>query len=380
MTTLRQALEAALLDQPDDVATHMAYADHLLDQGDPRGEFIQVQLALEDPARSPARREALRRREAELLEQHQRAWLGEEVADLFAGRGANALMEQFGFDYVPHEPFELRFTRGWVEQLRLETLNGALAAALGRSPALRLLRDLSLGDGCHDEDALDEVAAWPCMAVLRRFQFGPEDNCHVTGASLAAPIARMTRIEELLLNAHATPAAEVFALTLPHLRVLQVHHLNAYPLEVLAANPSLGNLTTLRCWPHALEPGDDAAYLGLPAFRALVRSPYLKRLSHLALYLSDIGDAGIEALVESGMLRQLRVLDLWSGRISDVGAGRLAACPDLKHLERLRLAQNALTADGIAVLRATGVPLEADQQFTAAAIDEREHLWEGDIE
>lgn len=72
MTTLRQALEAALLDQPDDVATHMAYADHLLEQGDPRGEFIQVQLALEDPARSPAQRETLRRREAELLQQHQR--------------------------------------------------------------------------------------------------------------------------------------------------------------------------------------------------------------------------------------------------------------------------------------------------------------------
>lgn len=290
-------------------------------------------------------------------------------------------MDLFGFAYVPGEPFEVRFARGWVEQLRLETLNGALAAALGRSPALRLLRDLSLGDGCHDEEALDEVAAWPCMAVLRRFQFGPEDNCHVSGEGLAAPIARMARIEELFLNAHATPAAAVFALPLPHLRVLQVHHLNAaYPLEVLAANPTLGNLTTLRCWPHALEPGDDAAYLGLPAFRALVRSPHLKRLSHLALYLSDLGDAGIEALVESGLLRQLRVLDLWSGCVSDAGARRLAACPELKHLERLRLAQNALTADGIAELRATGVPLEAENQLTAAAIDELEHLWEGDIE
>src|SRR2546425_1209332 len=45
---LRRSLEDALAEDPDDLATHMAYADHLVELGDPRGEFIQVQLALED--------------------------------------------------------------------------------------------------------------------------------------------------------------------------------------------------------------------------------------------------------------------------------------------------------------------------------------------
>jgi uncharacterized protein (TIGR02996 family) len=45
---LREALEAALVENPDDLAAHRAYADHLMELGDPRGEFIQVQLALED--------------------------------------------------------------------------------------------------------------------------------------------------------------------------------------------------------------------------------------------------------------------------------------------------------------------------------------------
>src|SRR5581483_12257097 len=49
---LRQAMEQSLAANPDDLATHMAYADHLVELGDPRGEFIQVQLALEDPRRS----------------------------------------------------------------------------------------------------------------------------------------------------------------------------------------------------------------------------------------------------------------------------------------------------------------------------------------
>ena len=66
----RAALEAALLDNPDDLVTRMAYADHLHEQGDPRGEFIQVQLALEEPGRSADERRTLRAREKALLKAH----------------------------------------------------------------------------------------------------------------------------------------------------------------------------------------------------------------------------------------------------------------------------------------------------------------------
>src|SRR5262245_48969462 len=42
--SVENTLERALLDQPDDVANHAGYADWLSQQGDARGEFIQVQL------------------------------------------------------------------------------------------------------------------------------------------------------------------------------------------------------------------------------------------------------------------------------------------------------------------------------------------------
>src|SRR5215207_9293521 len=74
---LRDAMEAALHDDPDDLATHRAYADLLCEEGDPRGEFIQVQLALEDESLSPEQRQRLRAREAALLAAHEREWLGE---------------------------------------------------------------------------------------------------------------------------------------------------------------------------------------------------------------------------------------------------------------------------------------------------------------
>ena len=36
MSPLRAALESALAENPDDLASHMAYADLLVDEGDPR--------------------------------------------------------------------------------------------------------------------------------------------------------------------------------------------------------------------------------------------------------------------------------------------------------------------------------------------------------
>src|SRR5262245_12612419 len=83
-TSLREALEAALSEDPDDLATHMAYADHLSEIGDPRGEFIQVQIALEDPGRTATERKQLKQRERELLDAHEREWLG-ELAPLLLG-------------------------------------------------------------------------------------------------------------------------------------------------------------------------------------------------------------------------------------------------------------------------------------------------------
>src|SRR5262245_15923186 len=47
-----RALEAALVEEPGDLAAHMAYADWLSEQADARlatrGEFIRVQLALQE--------------------------------------------------------------------------------------------------------------------------------------------------------------------------------------------------------------------------------------------------------------------------------------------------------------------------------------------
>src|SRR5947209_4016867 len=95
----REVLEAALVADPDDVATHRAYADLLTEEGDPRGELIAVQLALEDSARPPEERKRLRHREQNLLAAHGRDWLGPTADHLIEG--------------------QFRFARGWLDALDL---------------------------------------------------------------------------------------------------------------------------------------------------------------------------------------------------------------------------------------------------------------------
>src|SRR5438876_12253455 len=73
---MRAALEAAILAHPEDIANHMAYADWLAEQGDPRGEFIQVQMRLEQEGLKAADRKKLQKREQELLKKYEREWLG----------------------------------------------------------------------------------------------------------------------------------------------------------------------------------------------------------------------------------------------------------------------------------------------------------------
>jgi uncharacterized protein (TIGR02996 family) len=394
-TSLRAALEAALVENPDDLATHMAYADHLVEQGDPRGEFIQVQLALEDDRRPEVERERLRQREEELFAAHRDEWLGDAAPHLPRSQEpaeADLLLLSQGNPQTPEEwraqhdrmyDNRYRFRRGWLDTLYVGRYSGDLLEALGRCPTIALLWQLTLAGQAGDDPEVHVLAESSYLGNLRRFQLGvrPDQNqCYLSGDGISAAIAGMNRLEELYLYAHRVEMGEVFALPLSALRTLYACHMYEFPLEALAANPHMGNLITLSCWPHGLEPDDGQAYIRPDAFQALVRSPHLKSLTHLALYLSDIGDQEMAALVQSGLLRQLRVLDLWNGRVSDEGARILAGCPDLRRLQRLRLAQNQLTGAGIALLQATGVNLEAGRQFTPGQIEGNEHLFEGDCE
>jgi uncharacterized protein (TIGR02996 family) len=417
---LRRALEDALAANPDDRASHSAYADLLLESGEhaeaARGEFISVQLALEDEQRPPAERARLQQREHELVKANYGAWLG-AMEEFVPWRDA------FGMG-TTLSGRDVRFRRGWVHLVYLRNLTLALARLLKQAPQLRLLRELTIESASEEAQPLpeggvppDEYAygLWPLigspnLANVRKFQLGEDDGddyedyrCGLYTGSVVPLVRSMPRLEELRLFAKHYSTGELFALpTLGNLRILQVHHaVQVYRLQALAENPVLGNLTHLLLHPHHIawwenreaDEADgfqsDEGYLPLSVVRPLLHSPHLPKLTHLCLRVSSMGDEGCEEIVRSGILGRLRSLDLRHGRITDRGASILATCPDVRRLEWLDLDRNSLSARGIALIQGLGVPVRVEDQHTVAEgedeeergpDEEDEYLTEGEFE
>jgi uncharacterized protein (TIGR02996 family) len=393
-TTTGEVLERAILDDPNDIAGHAAYADWLTEQGDPRGEFIHVQLALEDPSRSPDERKEFKKREAALLKKHGAQWRGDWAA--LTDQSGPSGRGQLAFDRADLDRF---FERGILASVALDQVNSACATAFVRSPQTRLVRELRIGGWAYEEGAGGEeparniMASWPYFKNLRVFQLGwtSDENygdfchfqCHLRGDRITEYVERMPRLEELYLFADSVPTGRIFQLaTLGHLRIMQIYHCWEYPLELLAANPAFANLTHVLFHPKAegAWTNEPAPYLHFEGIRALLHSKHLTKLTHLRLRLTDMGDAGCEEIVRSGILKRLRILDLRHGLISDDGARILAGCPDLKNLQSLDVSRNQLTDAGIGLLKNIVPSLGAGFQYATDAIEERRYLFDGDYE
>jgi uncharacterized protein (TIGR02996 family) len=417
VSPMRQALEEALTADPDELAGHMAYADWLQEQGDPRGEFIRLQLDLERADLPGGERKALQGREDTLLRAHGREWLGSLAPFLLENR---ATWEDQAAVY-PVE-YQYRFARGWLDSLHIHDLSLDLAAEMARAPELRLLRRLVLENWYYEQEATEEMRRryripedtnFPSLYPLLRspyltniqiFQLGEQADdtirrsgsarsgyyyglnyrCYASGEVAVDLVKKMPRLQELYLFADRVDTGKLFGLrTLDNLRVLQVYHCWEYPLEVLARNKTLGHLTHLLLHPKAQGAWtlrDEGPYITFAGVRALLRSPHLNNLTHLQLRLTDIGDPGCEEIVRSGILKRLKLLDLRHGAVSDAGARILASCPDLANLDRLELSRNRLTQEGEHLLRQVlGARLNAEHQQTSRE-EPDQYLYEGDYE
>jgi uncharacterized protein (TIGR02996 family) len=395
--SLRRALEEELAASPDDVATHAAYADLLEEMDDPRGEFIQVQMALEDPSLDAAQRQQLTYREGDLLRQHRDRILG-RLAPHLQGEG------------VSHQ-----IRRGWLDRLEIGRLSLPFARALRDAPEARLLSHLAIVSATlHDvdpepsdnapEDEHYSPGPWPlvgadCLKNLRVLRLGDEEDdyedfqCSLSSDAVV-PLARSApRLEQLHVFAYCPNLNHLFTLqTLRHLRILRLYHsAQVHRLDLLAGNAAFRDLTHLLLHPHALSWGDNRdederqgfveseGYLPLRVVEPLLRSPNLPHLTHLQFRTSSMGDAGCRAIVDSGILRRLKSLDLRHGCITNEGAWALLECPDLHNLTWLDLSYNSLSDATTARLGAQGIAGRFDHQH-GAGDEEDQYLYEGDSE
>jgi uncharacterized protein (TIGR02996 family) len=395
MSGLRAVLEEAIAANFEDRAAHAAYADYLHEEGDPRGDFIQTQLALEDPGCTGHARSRLQQREKELLDAHQREWLGalaprildEELSERRQMEGSGS---------------RVRWSRGWLEEVYLWWVGLAEARALVRCPKARMLQRLDLhhvmagdddtavepDDGVPDDveypSSLYPLLKAPFLSQLRWLRVGEqvdfEDDSYNSEAAadgLVEILARTERLQELHAFGRALDPGGLFALTnLTRLRCMVLYHgLENHPLEILADNPSFASLERLRIHPAHSYP-TEGSLLRRAGVAALLRSPHFPALRHLHLHASDLGDEGCADIIDSGILKRLETLDLRHGRISDAGARLLADCPDIKRLKYLSLADNELR-ETRPLLEGLGIEVRFGSQN---APDSNEYLWSGDME
>ena len=198
MPTQLEAFEQALVANPDDIATHMAYADYLQEHDDPRGLFISVQLMLESTTLAQGQRPALRKQETRLLNDHVRKWLGALAPFLLETPQGYA---------TPY-----RFVRGWLETISLGSLDLKIARTIANATEVRLLRSLRLHDVTNSEGSGEELVTVPTfidpfsilfsagsLGNLRRLELR---SCRLSRGDLrilGSP-HRLPRLEELILD------------------------------------------------------------------------------------------------------------------------------------------------------------------------------------
>jgi uncharacterized protein (TIGR02996 family) len=281
------SLFQAILDDPDDDAVRLVYADYLEEHGEPqRADFIRVQIELALLPEGDPRRGDLEARERALLKEHEGEW----VAPL--GEWA-------------HFP---EFHRGFVWGVMLDAPDFMeRAEELFRTTPLRHAR-LSV-----DSKTMPALVASPWLARLTSLSF---ESCDLSYGDIGklASSPYLTNLVTLDLYQNQTRSQGLRALAdspylskLCHLR-LGWNGVGSAGLQALAKSLLLGHLTHISFFYNRID-GRGAA--------ALAASPYAVSLTHVDFRGNYIDNAGGRALAESPYLTNLVWMDLHKNRVTE---------------------------------------------------------------
>ncbi|PRQ03768.1 TIGR02996 domain-containing protein [Enhygromyxa salina] len=274
-------------------------------------------------------------------------------------------------DYVAPPPLP-------IGQLRALDLRGCAVGdagleVLARAPTLAALETLDLTQNRLTEPSLESLRKAAVFDNLSALSLAGNNELGPHLGRLAGwpPIARLRRLAlpqtttlDALTALFPQPSAKLRELVLTSNKAL------ATKPELLAA-----------CAEHLTHVDLGTTRIGDAGLATLLASSSGASLTALKLNGCSLSDKAIAALVSSN-LERLTELDLSSNKLTNAALEQLAAWPGLRHVTRLRLANNRkLSHDGYAALARSPYfePFElllgkVADEATRAAIDE----WFGD--
>jgi uncharacterized protein (TIGR02996 family) len=374
----REALLAAVCEQPDDDVPRLVFADWCEENGQPeRAEFIRVQCRIAQLAEHEPERETLGARELALWKAHFLVWLKEVPAwarpKVGVSRGFVAELE-----CTPAQFFNVSRAGAWklipLEWAKVHTSMDCVGEVLAPLPRTRVttLTAHFAGSGKFFRVGRP-LADCPALAQLRKLEIagmiGGDEAAILAGSPHLANLTSLG-LEAVFLGAQGM-AALAGSPYLAKLRTLTLDccQLGEPEMQALAESPGFPALEEVSLSHNALRNGGvcllmdwpslgglrrlalNKAGVGTEAARTLAASPRLSNLLRLELYNNYLDDEGVRALASSPHLARLVWLDLGNNPISDAGALALARSPHLAGIARLRLDQNTFGAQARKALR-----------------------------
>jgi uncharacterized protein (TIGR02996 family) len=223
--TVALAFIQDIKDHPDDDVPRLIFADWLEEHGDPRGEFLRVQVQRARLRPNHPQQGALRRRELELLREHAVSWL-EPWLDLVIRwefeRGLISLSAR-AERFLSNEAAALATAENcaWLTTLSLQELTARHVPRLVASPFLPPLVTLDLSGNRLGPQGARALAESPQVAQLRTLRLRG-NRLGVEGVRSLANSPHLARLTNLDLTANLLGDAGAAVLAeSPYLRHLQ---------------------------------------------------------------------------------------------------------------------------------------------------------------
>jgi uncharacterized protein (TIGR02996 family) len=297
----RARLLQRVLDDPENDEVKRIYADELLEAGDPRGEWIQLELGLVEPL-SIRIRDRLRARHRELRTAYFKTWFPYPFS--VTTRGGFVHSARPSIDQLVAEPALLAGEP--VVELELAFAHGDRVRELLASPLLPRIRYLVLREPI-ELASFHHLWHGRTLAQLRELNIG-------AARRTAAPVTRlgpgMPRLELLTIGGGELGAAIELLHSWPHFDQLKalylVGELDAADLDALLAAPL----------PRLRRFGLIQNRLGDAIGPAIARhAGHLPALRYLELVSTEIGLAGVAEIV-AARLPVLAVFNVRSNPVS----------------------------------------------------------------